>query len=112
MNNNYIFALYVNGRVHKVFNWFCEDDRMMKMQAVALCAGAKAFKNTAGVLVYMLCDDNNYHLCHSVDFKARWLIYHVMFSADLIDRDICLADMLNIATWETSKKKSAMVPML
>lgn len=112
MNKSYIFALYVNGKVHKAFNWYCEDDRMMRMQAVALCAGAKAFKSTAGVLVYALCDDNNYHLCHSVDFKASWMIYHVFFSVDLVNSNICLVDMLNTATWRNSEKANVIASVL
>lgn len=112
MNMSYFFALYVNGKVHKVLNWYCEDEKMMKRQAVALCAGAKVFKSTAGVLVYGLGDDKNYHICHSVDFKPSWFIFHEVVPAALVDMKFNLADMLNTATWEPYKKGNVMPSVL
>lgn len=95
MSKKYIFALYVNGKVYRVFDWFCEDEKMMRTQAVGLCAGAKAFKSTAGILVYELRDDKTYHVCHSVDFKSSWFILHDKFPYEWVKQGSILVNMLN-----------------
>ena len=69
MNKRYIFAVYVNGKVCKVYDWFCETDREMKLQACALCAGVRAFKKSAGILVYKLQEERTFIVCHSVNFN-------------------------------------------
>ncbi|MDY3936326.1 MAG: hypothetical protein SOZ07_06700 [Prevotella sp.] len=94
MERNYIFVLYVNGKVHKTYNWFCEDEKTMRLLSIGLSAGARAFKKTAGVLVYQLQEDMNYHICHSVDFKSNWQVLHKTFSSQLVENKQNLTEKL------------------
>lgn len=94
MEKSYIFVLYVNGKICKAYNWFCENERVAHLQAIGLCAGAKTFKKTAGVLIYELREDLNYHVCNSVDFRSDWYILHNKFSSHLLEKKCNLTDVL------------------
>lgn len=34
MEKSYIFVLYVNGKICKAYNWFCENERVAHLQAI------------------------------------------------------------------------------
>ena len=95
MNKRYIFAVYVNGKVCKVYDWFCETDREMKLQACALCAGVRAFKKSAGILVYKLQEERTFLVCHSVNFNNSWYIYQYAFPLSAVENFQLLPDILN-----------------
>lgn len=68
----YAYVINVGGEPYKMAacGWWGTPDTM-KHQACAMSAAARAFKKTASVLVYELCDDDNYYLCHSCDRQDR-----------------------------------------
>ena len=89
------FRCLCYGKVCKVYDWFCETDREMKLQACALCAGVRAFKKSAGILVYKLQEEGTFLVCHSVNFNNSWYIHQCAFPLSTVENFQMLPDILN-----------------
>lgn len=69
---SYAFLLNVNGEPFKIIalGWWCNPSEIAAYK-IGMAASARAFKKTAGVLVYELHDDNRYYLCNSCSAAGR-----------------------------------------
>lgn len=71
MEKNYAFVVCVNGKPMKTFKWCSPSEKEMRMQAAAMCTGARVFKKTSAVLVYELKGEA-YKLIHSCEWSNKW----------------------------------------